>query len=64
MKIRICPKCRSKEIEDVTAQPNNFLLSHYSSPRIYRCKKCGFENPIFPEKEINQKQHQKLKDKQ
>ena len=66
MKIKFCPKCKSTEIEDVTEQINNSLLSNYSAPRIFKCKKCGFENQLFPEKEIktNLKQRQKYRDKQ
>ncbi|MEK6823708.1 MAG: hypothetical protein AABY06_01615 [Nanoarchaeota archaeon] len=66
MKLKFCPKCGNTSIEDVTEKINDSLLSHYSAPRIFKCKRCGFENQIFPEKEIktNLKQRQKLKDKQ
>jgi len=62
MKTKICPKCRSKEIEDITEKAHGELMYFpYGSPRLYRCSKCGFTNAIFPEiEEINLK---KFKDK-
>jgi len=40
MKIKVCPKCGSTDFES---------FGHYSAPKLLRCKKCGFENVIFPE---------------
>ena len=47
MKIKICPKCGSIELES---------FGHYSAPKVWRCKKCGFENEIFPEIESSKLQ--------
>lgn len=57
-RIKICPKCRSKNIKELTESSAVNLLYHYSSPRIYRCSKCGFTNPIFPE--IEEKKLKKM----
>ena len=47
IKIKICPKCNSKEIEMVAGGITG----------TWRCKKCKFTSPIFPEKivKINEK---------
>ena len=49
MKIKFCPKCKSKDIEVVKEGSLPGKPYHYSAPKKYRCKKCGYEG-IFPEK--------------
>ena len=45
MGVKICPKCKSKEIKLVAG----------GIVGLYECKKCGFKGSIFPEIEIKQK---------
>ena len=49
MKLKFCPKCGNTAIEDVTETTQEKMLYHYGSPRLYKCKKCGFINTLFPE---------------
>jgi len=42
MKVKFCPKCKSKEIELVIG----------GQIGLYECKRCRYGGSIFPEKEI------------
>lgn len=51
MEVKFCPKCGSDKIEIV--QEGKFPgrpSFPYGAPKHYRCKKCGFTSPTFPEK--------------
>lgn len=41
MGIKICPTCRSEEITYVSGGLNG----------LWKCKNCGYENDIFPERD-------------
>ncbi|MBI2056811.1 hypothetical protein HYT91_00990 [Candidatus Pacearchaeota archaeon] len=59
MKVKVCPKCRSTEIEDVTEKETGEIgYFPYASPRLYKCIKCNFANAIFPE--IEEKELKKI----
>ena len=49
MRVKFCPKCKSKEIE----------LFVGGKIGLWECKKCGFRSAIFPEKEIKLKKKKK-----
>ena len=56
MKIKICPKCGGKKIQEV--KEGNFLgmpYHPYGGTNHYRCSKCGFTSALFPEKEVKEK---------
>jgi len=43
VRVYLCPKCRSKNVQRVISLKSLFgLLSRW------RCKKCGYEDLIFP----------------
>ena len=56
MKNKICPRCGSKNIEIIREGkiPGKPYL-YYGAQNWYKCMKCGFESPIFPEKKIRKK---------
>jgi len=53
MRIKFCPRCGSKNLEVIREGkiPGKPYL-YYGAPNWYRCKICGFESPIFPEKKL------------
>ena len=42
VRIRFCPKCKGQNIE--------MLVGGISG--LWKCRKCGFTSPIFPEEEV------------
>lgn len=45
VEIRICPKCKSKDVE-----LTSHLLSAFAGIENYMCKRCGFTSKVFPVK--------------
>jgi len=45
LNIKICPKCKSKNIELIMNS------GYYGAPQKVVCKDCGFESYIYLEKE-------------
>jgi len=45
MKVRFCPKCQNADLIMVTG----------GEVGKWRCKNCGFEGSVFPEKQIKNK---------
>lgn len=43
-KVRFCPKCGSKDIEDIY-----FALYFIAAIGRKRCRKCGYQGMFFPE---------------
>ena len=48
VKIRVCPKCKSKELQKESTHGMNFIAGIQP---VYTCKKCGHSGEIFPEME-------------
>ena len=48
IKVYMCPKCKSHDVGFVFTFKNLFGMI----PKM-RCRKCGFESPIFPILEVN-----------
>jgi len=44
--MRICPKCKSKEVSMDTKQGISFITG---VSEVYTCTKCGFSSEVFPE---------------
>jgi Zn ribbon nucleic-acid-binding protein len=49
MKVRFCPRCKSKDL-DLVAGGNIGMLE---------CRKCKYRGSIFPEKEERKKKNEK-----
>ena len=50
VRIRFCPRCNSRDIVMVAG----------GQIGLFRCVDCGFQSPIFPEKEFKLKSEIKL----
>ena len=67
MKLKLCPKCKSKNIEinnirvdaikDTLSNVNQHMFLGSEQP-IFRCKNCGYESIVYAEK-LNKKQKSK-----
>jgi len=53
MRVKFCPRCKSKEIKLVVG----------GNIGLWECKKCGYRGSIFPEKEIKVNEEKKDKKK-
>ncbi len=49
MKIKICPKCGSRDIEEISKDEFSGMFWHYAGKNKYKCKKCSFVSLTFPE---------------
>jgi len=56
LKIYLCPKCKSEKVYHPFEFKNLFGLI----PK-WRCKKCGFESPVFPFANIDKNKLNKRK---
>ena len=55
VKIRICPKCKSPNLEQEPTHGMEFISG---AQPIYTCKKCNHSGPFFPE--VSEKEFKKL----
>ena len=62
MRIKFCPRCRSKKFEVVKQGKLPGMPYHYGAPNYYRCLKCGFTSFIFPEKNKKHGENNSLND--
>ena len=50
--LRICPKCGSANVTLDSSNIGGWALGTFSSVK-YICKKCGFNNVVYPEIEFD-----------
>ena len=51
--VKFCPKCKSLNIKTVTAIGRWGLA--FGLPAVYKCGKCMYESPLFPEIELSKR---------
>ncbi len=62
MKIKVCPKCGSKDVDEVKEggfPDEPYFL--YGAPIRFKCNGCGFVSYLFPETESKEGGENKLK---
>ena len=49
IKVKFCPKCNSKDVQ-IDIQ----IWAAFGFPQPWKCNKCGYKQPFFPEVEIDE----------